>query len=153
MMFTITSIMTDTMSRIKRIVQLANQAYKDLGVGHSEYIYQRALEVNLRLNKIMYQTEVPLPILYTDYEDECIPIELKALVSEPRSSEINQLRNYLINENGLHKKQINTGLLINFPQPNKSNIVRTDNIEVIMVNQMEKSKIIDVIQYEHLGYI
>lgn len=138
------------MKRVQRLIGLARDVYLELGPGHSEYIYQRGMEVELRLNQLMYQTEVPLPIFYkgsvlghgrldimVDYEDECIPIELKALITTPRVADINQLKNYIINEKGMHKKPIHHGLLINFPQVGRNNVPKND-IDVIIVDQQEK---------------
>lgn len=131
--------------RIKRIVSLANNVYKGLGPGHSEYVYQRGLEMEFRTSKIMYQTNVCIPIMYdhyvlshghldmmVEYEDEYIPIELKALVNEPRINDVIQLRNYLI-----HQKEIDYGLLINFPQPSRTKQSSRTDIDAMLVPKRE----------------
>jgi len=121
------------MKRIQKLVGFANEIFAKLGPGHTEYIYHRAMEVELRLSNIMYQSEVPLPIVYkntilgngrldilVDFEDESIPIELKALINPPKATEIDQLKNYIIHGNRFHKKTTNRGIVINFPQQGKN---------------------------------
>ena len=129
----------------KQFFDIAKHVYTQLGAGHSEYIYHRAMEIELRNNNISYEFEKRVSIIYKDTKgnintlaDERIDlyihkyinkydniilesnydiiIELKAVINEPKELEINQLYKY--------KKQLNNvnvfpkyGILINFPQP------------------------------------
>ena len=145
------------MKRINTIVSYANEIFIKLGPGHTEYIYQRAMELEFRLNRIMYQTEVPLPIVYkdtilghgrldilADYEDESIPIELQALINPPKSSEIDQLKNYIIHGSGFHKRPTKHGLIINFPQQGKNGVRKYVDAIAITINENKEEEITSI---------
>ncbi|MFH0989582.1 MAG: GxxExxY protein [bacterium] len=101
-----------------KIVGAAIEVHKTLGAGFLEAIYQEALEIELRLQGIPFESQKPLPIQYKNYTlakeyiadmicmDKII-LELKAL-NELTSREEAQLLNYL-KATGLR-----VGLLINF---------------------------------------
>ena len=40
-----------------KIIQAAQQVYSKLGTGHSEYIYHRAMEIELQYQHIFYETK------------------------------------------------------------------------------------------------
>ena len=112
------------MERIKTIVFLATDIYTSLGPGYNEVIYHRAFEVALRLNAIMYETEVVTPVFYkghnighgrVDLKLENLIIELKA-VNSLNNDAIIQIKNYM------NHYSINTGLVINFGQTLKTGL-------------------------------
>jgi GxxExxY protein len=107
------------------IKTLASNVYKILGTGHSEIVYHKAFEVELRNNNISYSTKAPISLTYKGviigYSEpdiiihsnngEHIIVELKATTYAPRASEKAQLYSYM-RSTGYTK-----GILINFPQP------------------------------------
>ena len=118
------------------IKKLAQRVYDILGPGHSEYIYHRALEIELRNNNFALETEKRVLITYEDllghrntlgeeridifiHRNEIINyelvIELKAVVTQPRQCEYDQVLKY---KRELLKMDYNPryGILINFPQ-------------------------------------
>ena len=121
---------------LHQIKDIAQHIFNQLGSSHSEYIYQRCMEFELRNNNIIYETEKRLAIKYTDtfgrsytigeeridifihkIGDSTIPIliELKAVVNEPKQAEIAQLTKYY-RELLKIDIQIKYGIIINFPQ-------------------------------------
>jgi GxxExxY protein len=109
------------------ICRIARDVYRVLGSGFSEEVYDRAMQVGLRLKKIKYEGQKVVELKYKDhyvgegYPDlvvrlgrEKMVVELKAVSGEVGASEEQQLRNYL-NILGIRR-----GLLINFQQPGKS---------------------------------
>ena len=99
-----------------QIREAAIQIMEVLGVGYSEAVYHQALEVELRLRGLKYESKPPLPVLYKGHavarlepdlvvEKEMV-VELKAYGS--RFNGRNQLERYL--RHGAYKQ----GLLVNF---------------------------------------
>lgn len=91
--------------------------HKTLGNGFQEVIYQRALEMEMRLAEIEFNREFEMPILYREKQigtrrvdflvDGKVSVELKALINtEP--VHLAQAINYLEAYN------LEIGLLINF---------------------------------------
>lgn len=112
--------------RIEKVKAIAKDVYRSLGSGFSEGVYDKAMQVGLRLAKISYESQKVIELKYKDhYVGEGYPdlvvrlgrekwiIELKAVGSEMGSAEEQQLRNYM------KILKINRGLLINFQQPGK----------------------------------
>ena len=110
----------------KRIYEMAEEVYKNLGTGHTEFIYHSALEIELRNAKYDYEREKRVLINYKGYtlgeeridlfiRDNNTIIELKAVINPPREIEIAQIYKYY---NELKKAGINCkyGIIINFPQ-------------------------------------
>lgn len=108
------------------IREIAEDVYKTLGSGFSEDVYDRAMQVGLRLANIAYEGQKVVELKYKDhYVGEGYPdlvvqlpdgkliIELKAISGELGASEEQQLRNYMTILN------IGRGMLINFQQPGK----------------------------------
>lgn len=103
---------------MSRVLELAKHVYKTLGHGHSEAIYQRALEVGLRLQNIQYETEKIVPVSYEGFVvghcrldivvNKTDIWELKSIATI-KSKEITQLRRYM-ELTGLQK-----GYVLNFP--------------------------------------
>jgi len=114
-------------SKIEEIQQIAKDVYNTLGSGFSEDVYDRAMQVGLRLAGIPYEGQKVVELKYKDhcvgegYPDlvvhcgpaENVVLELKAISGELGASEEQQLRNYL------RILRINRGLLVNFQQPGK----------------------------------
>jgi GxxExxY protein len=107
-----------------KIRAIARDVYRTLGSGYSESVYDHAMQVGLRLEKIKYQSQKVVELEYKDhyvgegYPDlvvgsgaNTIVVELKAVKGELGPAEQQQLRNYM----GVLK--VRQGLLINFQQP------------------------------------
>lgn len=113
--------------------------YNELGFGHKEQVYQKALIEEFKYNAIPFKREVGLKVLYKDVVignyrpdfiiDEKIIIELKAVEFVPKSFEI-QLLQYL------KATGFALGLLINFGSP-KLYIKRLVNTYPHKLNQLE----------------
>ena len=113
-------------NKIKKIISIAKDVYKTLGSGHPECVYDKAMQVGLRLEKITYENQKVIELKYKNhsvgeaypdlvvhFNGEKIVVELKAVGSELGASEEQQLKNYL------KILKIKNGLLINFQQPGK----------------------------------
>jgi GxxExxY protein len=109
------------------IGRIAQEVYRSLGSGFSEDVYDRAMQVGLRLAGIRHEGQKVVEVRYRDhcvgegYPDlivrlggERIVVELKAVSGELGASEERQIRNYM------KILGIRRGMLINFQQPGKS---------------------------------
>lgn len=109
---------------IETIKKLANDVYEELGSGYPEVVYDRAMQVGLRLANIKYEGQKVVEVKYRGhYVGEGYPdmivhfdkgnlaIELKAITGKLGIAESKQLENYM------KILKIKKGLLINFPQP------------------------------------
>jgi GxxExxY protein len=103
-----------------RVLSMCQEVLRVLGKGHSEVVYHRALEVELRDAHVPYETEAVLPIRYKGHvigsfrvdiivANELI-VELKAVPYTVREDERTQLRKYLAHTD-IHK-----GIVVNFNQ-------------------------------------
>ncbi len=110
------------------VITQANEIYSHLGSGHTESVYHRAMESELRSSSIKYESEVITPIMYKSYyvgygradivvnrldtnPDKTIILELKALSTNAfKQNEIARLRTYM------KSLGIKRGLMVNFPQ-------------------------------------
>jgi GxxExxY protein len=107
----------------------------ELGPGNSEAVYQAALEVELRLRNIAFESQRIVPIVYKGYavghfrldlvawrhRDEPFVLELKALNGPLRCEERRQLEQYL------KTTGIRQGYLVNFQQKYKTvEVLRCD---------------------------
>ena len=110
------------------IKKLAKDVFASLGSGYEEAVYEKAMEVALRLEKIPYENQRVLPIFYKKFAigtsrpdlvindtkgKEKIVIELKATPSSLGKKEEVQLAKYL------ESLKLKKGILINFPQVTK----------------------------------
>jgi len=108
---------------INQIKKLAVEVYGELGSGFDERVYQKAMEVGLRLAKIRYENQKVVELKFKDhYVGEGYPdlivnlngvklvVELKA-VNKVGGKEENQTKSYMRILN------IPYGLLINFQTP------------------------------------
>ena len=113
-------------TNVNTIKEIAQDVYDTLGSGFSEDVYDRAMQVGLRLAKIGYEGQKVIELKYKDHyvgegypdlvvqlETEKVIVELKAISGQLGASEEQQLRNYLKILN------VNRGLLINFQQPGR----------------------------------
>ena len=116
--------MANNADQIRRI---ARDVYRVLGSGFSEGVYDRAMQVGLRLANIKYEGQKVVELKYKEYcvgegypdlvvrlGREKLIVELKAVSGEMGASEEQQLRNYM------KILKIKRGLLVNFQQPGKS---------------------------------
>lgn len=105
---------------------IAEDVYKTLGSGFSEDVYDRAVQVGLRLANIRYEGQKVVELKYKDHsvgegypdlvvqlDDGKLIVELKAISGELGASEEQQLRNYMT------ILKLERGMLINFQQPGK----------------------------------
>jgi GxxExxY protein len=112
---------------VNQIRRIAKDVYRVLGSGFSEGVYDRAMQVGLRLAKITYEGQKVVELKYKNhcvgqgYPDlvvrlgrERIIVELKAVGGEMGAAEEQQLRNYM------KLLGIKNGVLINFQQPGKN---------------------------------
>ena len=100
-----------------KIIGCAMTVHKALGNGFQEVIYQRALEIEMRLASIEFSREFEMPILYRDEQigtrrvdflvEGVISVELKA-ITKLEDVHFAQAINYLEAYN------LEIGLLINF---------------------------------------
>lgn len=108
---------------INQIIKLAKEVYGELGSGFDERVYQKAMEVGLRLAKIRYENQKVVELKFKDhYVGEGYPdlivnlngvklvVELKA-VNKVGGKEENQTKSYM------RILKIPYGLLINFQTP------------------------------------
>ncbi len=96
------------------------EVHKQLGPGFQEYIYHRALEKEVKLQEVKFESEYEIKIYYKGDQiglrrvdflvEKTIPVEIKAL-SELTDTNLAQAKNYL--EAG----GIEIGMLINFGSP------------------------------------
>jgi GxxExxY protein len=115
---------------------IAKRIFNTLGTGFNEVIYQRALELELRLLGINYENEINIPIKYKGFEigygrsdiiiknnEDILDIvlELKA-INVLNGKETIQLKNYL------RFSEIDNGILINFNQ--KTGVVEYNEVNV-----------------------
>ena len=101
----------------RRIIGCAMTVHKILGNGFQEVIYQRAFEIEMRLDKLKFQREMEMTIFYRNeqigtrrvdfFVEDCIMVELKAVI-QTDDAHLSQAMNYL----EAYKMEI--GLLINF---------------------------------------
>lgn len=122
------------------IIECAKKVYETLGTGHSEIVYHKAMEVELRHQNIRYESKVILPILYrgltvghgeadlvvydVNVDDTVanpgVVVELKAVAYEPREQERAQIIGYLRSRGWPNA----TGLIINFRQPSSAKSIQ-----------------------------
>lgn len=100
-----------------KIIGCAMTVHKSLGNGFQEVIYQRALAIEMNLQKLTFNREFEMPIFYKDQQigtrrvdflvEGVVSVELKALI-KLEDVHLAQAINYLEVYN------LEVGLLINF---------------------------------------
>ena len=135
------------------IYRVAERVYDNLGPGHSEKIYQKAMSCELNCNNILHDLERHISIKYIDSKNNVhileseridilihktndnnyVVIELKAINKIMQEQQIVQVNKYF---KELKKENIipNYGILINFPQPNAKETKKTIDFKVIKNN-------------------
>lgn len=111
---------------LNQIKKIAKDIYKTLGSGHQECVYDKSMQVGLRIAKIRYDSQKVVELQYKGhYVGEGFPdiiayfgrekviLELKAVAGTLGASEEQQIKNYM------KLLKIKKGLLINFQQPGK----------------------------------
>lgn len=113
---------------IDKIKKIAEDVFDSLGSGYAEEVYEKAMEVGLRLEKIPYENQRILPVFYKNFAvgmskpdliikdtkgGEKIVLELKATPTATGMKEEVQLQKYL------QTLKMKKGIIINFPQTNK----------------------------------
>jgi GxxExxY protein len=111
------------------IIKLAEEVYSELGSGYSERVYHNAMEVQLRLNNIQYETERTIQLFFKTYivgsiradllVNGSIVVELKS-TSKIKNDDVEQCKRYM---KLLNYKQ---GIVINFPE-------KGEQIEIIEI--------------------
>jgi len=106
------------------VVKICNEIYFTLGKGHPECVYHRALEYELRSNNVKYESEKIIPFKYKGIcvgygksdivINDMIIVELKSICGNIGVKELEQIGRYMKELN------IDTGIIINFPQPTVS---------------------------------
>lgn len=101
----------------RKIIGCAMRVHSTLGNGFQEVIYQRALEIEMRLDGLEFQREMEMPIFYREaqigtrrvdfFAEGLIMVELKAII-QMEDVHLAQAINYLEAYN------MEIGLLINF---------------------------------------
>ena len=101
----------------KKIIGCAIEVHKSLGNGFQEVIYQRALEIEMRLARLEFNREMNMSIFYREFEigtrrvdffvENKIMVEIKAII-HLEDVHLAQAINYL----EAYKMEI--GLLLNF---------------------------------------
>ena len=122
---------------VKKILNSAIRVYDQLGPGHNERIYHKALVYELNCLGYNLDTEMNIIVRYKDSKgnihsleteridifihEEKVLIELKAIQKQIQAQEKAQLEKYI---NELNKLNIfvSDALVINFPQPNNKEI-------------------------------
>ena len=122
---------------VKKILNSAIRVYDQLGPGHNERIYHKALVYELNCLGYNLDTEMNIIVRYKDSKgnihsleteridifihEEKVLIELKAIQKQIQAQEKAQLEKYI---NELNKLSIfvSDALVINFPQPNNKEI-------------------------------
>ena len=103
-----------------KVIGCAMEVHRVLGPGFQEYIYQRALAIEMKSAGIKFEEEFELPIHYKGNKiglrrvdfwiDNTVSLEIKAK-SELDNTHLAQAINYIEASN------VSTGLLINFGVP------------------------------------
>lgn len=114
------------MKEIQKVKQIARDVYRQLGSGFSEDVYDKAVQVGMRLSKIKYESQKVVELKYKDhYVGEGYPdiiahfgknrviLELKAVGGNLGEAEEQQIKGYM------KILKVKYGLLINFQQPKK----------------------------------
>lgn len=101
----------------REIIGCAMRVHSTLGNGFQEVIYQRALEIEMRLAGLSFVREMEMPVFYREYKigtrrvdffvENLIMVELKAII-QLEDVHLAQAKNYLEAYN------MEVGLLINF---------------------------------------
>ena len=127
------------------VIDASKRVFSELGVGHNERIYHKALIYELNCHNIHIDTEMNLVVKYMDSQgnNHCLEsvridiflhkhniiLELKAIHRKIQNQEIAQIKKYF---NILNKENVKVpyGMSINFPQPSTKGLTETEYIIV-----------------------
>jgi len=119
------------------LINACKKVFLQLGVGHTERIYHKALVYELGCHNLNIDTEMNIVVKYEDsngkkhhleslridifIHDHNIILELKAISRKIQAQELAQIKKYF---NILNKDKIKLdyGIIINFPQPSTKEI-------------------------------
>ena len=103
-----------------KIIGCAMEVHRQLGNGFQEVVYQRALEIEMNLQEIVFKREKEMPLEYKGYSigkrrvdflvEDKIMVEIKAII-QLENVHLAQAINYL------EAYGMKIGLLINFGSP------------------------------------
>lgn len=130
----------------QRIIELAQHIFKELGPDFSEFVYQKAMELELRNAGYSYENEKRVSVyyrgltgrintlcenridlyVYGDGDEGDIMLELKSLTRAIRKRDLEQLNRYRAMLKYENLSPV-TGLLINFPHNKESIEVLTEH--------------------------
>lgn len=124
-------------SNIKKLKTMADAVYKTLGSGHSESVYDKAMQTSLRLAGVKYESQKVVELCYKDhyvgegyldiiarFGTQKVILELKAVSGNLGPAEEQQIRHYM------KILGIKHGLLVNFQQPKKEGKAKIEFKEV-----------------------
>ena len=129
--------MDASLSLETKILDASKRVYQQLGPGHNEHIYHKALVYELNCLGYSLDTEMNILVKYKDSQgdthvlaseridifihNENVVLELKATAKPIQSHELAQIKKYF---NELNKINITCvfGIVINFPQPTSKEI-------------------------------
>lgn len=113
------------------IINASNRVLTELGVGHNERIYHKALVHELGCLGFNIDTEMHIVVKYVDSKNHChhleslrvdifihtynIILELKAISKKIQEQEKIQIKKYF-NILNKEKREVKYGIIINFPQ-------------------------------------
>ena len=130
------------------LIKSSQTIFDQLGSGHNEKIYHKALKYELDCLNIKSDVERHVNVIYIDsnkhehvLESERIDmyifrdnydiiLELKAISGNITSKEIEQINKYF-RELKKEKKNIKFGIIINFPQPTSKEVKNTIEYRII----------------------
>ena len=129
---------------INKVKRCAKEVYEALGSGFDEVVYQRAMEVGLRLAKIRYESQKVVELKFKDhYVGEGFPdliirangvkivVEFKA-TGKVGGKEVVQLQSYM------KVLKIPYGLLINFQSPG-TDIAKDTKLEICEIGLTKRN--------------
>ena len=131
------------------IVNSSQNIFKQIGSGHNEKIYHKALKYELDCLGICCDVERHVNVIYTDSKgkdhvleseridayifgtDYDIILELKAISGIISEKEIEQIKKYF-RELKKEKKKVKYGIIINFPQPSSKEIKKDIDLKIVL---------------------
>ena len=126
-------------SNIKKLKDVAQSVYSTLGSGHSESVYDEAMQIGLRLAKIKYESQRVVPLRYKDHHvgegyldlitsfgKNKVILELKAVGGALGPAEEQQIKTYMKIIGVKH------GLLVNFQAPKKEGKSKIEFKEIVL---------------------
>ena len=135
----------------KKIYEMASLVNENIGPGHNEKVYQKALICELVCNGYIIDSERHIPVKYidskgnshvleseridifihNDNDDGNIILELKAIMKPIGEMEKVQVKKYF-KELSKDQIKVNYGIIINFPQPSAKET--RDKIDYLVIN-------------------